>query len=148
MNEEVALYIEMYPIYKALLKNVDDNIEKIVTLPNGESVPGRIIDDSTNTNVQVEYSLENITNSKILIDELRKMYSNYNNINFKIVMVESNSIDEMAKPVSIIVLVPSEFNKQIYLNLDKGKQQQLKIEVANNINRGLVTFNKNSSKRI
>lgn len=137
-------YLEKYPIYKALINDVEKNINKkinYISLDNGESAIGRFVYDVNVDNVTVEYILQNGKHSEALIEKLKEIYGIYKDVTINSLKINNTIFDKLLKPVSIIINIPCEFNKKCYLTLDIVSKQNLRIEAANYIKKGMIQDN-------
>lgn len=148
-NEYEDYYWEMYPIHKCLSEEIESNFcgsAHSILVGKGDkvfvnNVWGNIVRTPDVSSVLVSYSLYSQKYKDDIKEKLDELYSGYQNVSIEEKKVRSTAIDFLTKSCELIVTIPCDANKIVYLKTDIATKQQLRVEAYQNIRTGLVVFN-------
>lgn len=145
MTEQEQTYVELYPIYKTLCKDVENNIiqkNKNISVDSGnntfiDSTFGKLIYTEDITEVRVAYHLESSKYKEEFKRQLSALYSEY----YRVDIIEENVEKKLFKEAcDLIVKIDCMANKVRYLKLGVVEKQKLLEQAVLNIQNGLVVF--------
>lgn len=156
MTEKEQEYIELYPIYTALCKDIETNIlqkNKKVSVFSGNntfvnSTFGRIVYIENITKVLISYHLTSFKYKEEIKEKLKELYKEYYKVEIKEENIEKGFLKECC---DLVVKIDCMANKNRYMKLNILEKQQLVKLAIHNVQNGIAIISnpdeENKSKK-